>query len=1153
MLSAQRVCLLAAVFAATAFGQANNGSLSGLVLDPNQAIVPGVQVKAKSDATGQEYSSLASQDAGLYLFPSLPAGQYTISAEHPGFRKVTVPGIIINVATRTTLDLPLTIGDVTQTVEVSGAAPLLETSNTEIGTTFQPKFMQDGPLFVSGNVRNPQSFVSFMPGVNGGVAGSFGGSSTRSAEILIDGASQVQTESGGVADFGQFPAVESFGEYRLVLNNFSAEYGRTGGGIQIFNTKSGTNEFHGSVFTFIRNDAFDAAGWGVNQRRTFPEGDTRNPKKAKVRQYEYGFAIGGPVWIPKVYNGKNRTFFYFAYNGFDQAAGAVGGTATVATQRMREGDFSELGSRLIYDPLTTDASGNRTPFANNRIPTARFSSVSRNIVPLMPALINSGLVNNASTLNETDQTRRLWSLKGDHVFTDRHRVSAFVQFTENDVTTNGPLPGPLTAGNVSLQKPESYRLNYDATVKPNILNHLTVGFSRWQNFIELPAATSGQEWPIKLGLKGVEQTGLSATFPNVTFGSGYTTFGNFQNRSGTYHWTTHISDAVTWVWNKHTVKFGGEIRRLRTFQNPSNDAQVQGVFDFQPFQTAGNSGALRGTTGHPMASFMLGAVDRSVRTVNADPAGVDVRYGHQALFVQDDWKLTRKLTLSVGLRWDVGLAREDRNGVQASLNPNGINNAAGGIKGTLVFVGETGQNVIGRKRFGDVFLWDLGPRLGVAYQIDEKTVLRSSYGISYSPSNGLLGGGCFPCTFGRSATPGWDSAGFAQAFNWDGGFPFPQGYVPPPTFAPDAFNNQNLTLLTAADGRHARIHAWSFNIQRELPKKLLLDVTYMGNFTDRLNARAPVNQVDPKYLSYGALLGLNINDQRVIDAGFRRPYPTFNGTLAQSLRPYPQFLNIGQNYSAQGSARYNAMILKLEKRYSDLTLMGGYTFSRTMMYRGADSSNCQCINPQDAYNYAVERSLHTQDIPHVLNVLWAYDLPFGRGKKFLGNSSGLVRGLAGGWTLSGAHQWRSGTLLRPSVNNALSGLIFNGELRPNVVAGVARETGISRGDLDPNNPNTRWLNATAFAVPAAFQFGNAGIYYNDFRNPPVFVDNLGIAKRTMITESTNFEVRADISNLFNRTNFGGIGTNISNAAAFGRPTGPQLGPRVIQIAGRFNF
>jgi hypothetical protein len=1130
--------------------QTSTGSLSGLVQDPNGAIVPNVVVKLKNRDTGQDYSS-TSNEAGSYLFPVLPVGSYSLTVEHSGFKKLAIERITIAIAERASLNLALTLGDTSQSVDVKDVVPLLQTETNEVGTAFQSKFMQDGPLFVSGNLRNPQSFVNFMPGVNGGVAGSFAGSSTRSAEILIDGASQVQTESGGVADFGQFPSVEQFGEFRLVLNSFSAEYGRTGGGIQIFNTKSGTNQLHGQVFDFIRNDFFDAAGWGINSRRVFPSGDTRNPKKAKVRQQEWGFAVGGPVWIPKLYNGKNKTFFYFTFNGFDQAAGAVGGRATVATDRMRRGDFGEL-TQGVFDPLSTNASGVRTQFPGNQIPAVRFSSVSRNILPFLPPLANAGLVNNADTLNLTDQTRRLWSIKGDHNFNSNHRVNAFLSFTDTTVTTEGPLPGVLTAGNQSKQKPESYRLNYDWTVRPSMLNHVVIGFTRWQNFVELSPNVSGKDIPVQLGLRGVEQTGPSATFPNVVFGSGYNTLGNFQNRSGTYHWTFHIADNFTWVKGRHTMKAGFDFRRLRTFQNPNNDAQVQGVFNFEPFQTAGNNTNLRATTGHTFASFLLGAPDSAVRTINAPVAGVDVRYGYQAFFFQDNFRVNSRLTLELGLRWDIGLSRADKNGVQASLNPRGVNNAANGRLGTLVFVGTEGENRLGRNRFGDVFLTDFGPRIGFAYQLNSKTVLRGGYGISYSASNGLIGGGCFPCTFGVSATPAIAPSGFAPAFNWDGGFPLPANFVPPPTFLPDAFNNQNITYLTAADGRHARINAWSFNIQRELPGKFLVEAGYMANATDRLNARAPVNQVDPKFLAQGALLSRPITDPAVVAAGFTRPYASFNGTLAQSLRPFPQFLNIGQNYSAQGSANYNALLTKFEKRYSALSLMGSWVWSRTMMRRGADSSNCQCINPQNAYDYTPEYSIHTQDLPHVVNILWAYDLPFGKGKKWL-NSNRAVDLLVGGWTLAGAQQYRSGTLIRPTVNNALAGLIFNGELRPNAVTGVARRTSQDRTSLDPNNPNSRYLDPAAFSVPAPFTFGNAAIYYNDFRNPPVWSENLGIAKRTRITEKTNFEVRADISNLFNRTNFGGIQNNISNPAAFGRPSGPQLGPRIIQMAGRFNF
>jgi hypothetical protein len=397
-----------------------------------------------------------------------------------------------------------------------------------------------------------------------------------------------------------------------------------------------------------------------------------------------------------------------------------------------------------------------------------------------------------------------------------------------------------------------------------------------------------------------------------------------------------------------------------------------------------------------------------------------------------------------------------------------------------------------------------------------------------------------------------DPTGFAPAFNWDGGFPLPAGFVPPPSFKPDAYNNQSITLLTAADGRHARVNSWSFNIQRELPGKFVVEAGYLGNYTDRLNARVPVNQVDPKYLPLGTLLTRNITDPLVAAAGFSRPYPTFTGTLAQALRPYPQFLNIGQNYSAQGSASYNAFIIKTEKRYSSFSLTAGYTFSKTMMYRGADSSNCQCINPQDAYNTGPERSIHTQDIPHVLNLLWAWDLPLGKGKRWLNNNAGLNL-LVGGWTISGAQQYRAGTLVRPLANNALAGLLFNLDYRPDAVIGVDKRTAVGRQDLDPNNPATRYYNTAAFAIPNSLSFGNAATYYTELRNPPVFSENFGIVKRTRVTEKTNFEVRADISNMFNRTNFGGISLNISAPASFGRVTGPQIGARIIQIAGRYNF
>lgn len=1144
-----QLCLLSLVLSVLCWSQSNSGSLAGSVTDPNGAAVPDATVKVLHQPSGREYTTNTS-GSGQYVFPTLEVGPITLTVEKIGFSRLEQAGLVIQIANRSVLDVSLRVGDVTQSVNITDEPPLLQAVTSEMGTNFQPKFMQDGPLFVSGGQRNPQNFVSFMPGVNNGFQeGSIAGSSRRSQEVLIDGASAVDTESGGVAGFGQFGSVEQFGEFRLLTNTFSAEYGRTGGGIQIFTTRSGSNEFHGSAFDFIRNDFFDAAGWGTNRQRRFPDGDTRNPRKAKVRQQEWGFNLGGPLTIPKLYNGENRTFFYFTFNGFDQAAGTASGTATLPTARMQQGDFSELPF-AIYDPQTVDANGVRQPFPNNRIPEARFSPVSRAILGLIPDPTVAGLTGNFSTFSRTDQTRRIFSVKLDHMFTERNRISGFVSLQRNNTTTEGPLPGVLTTGNITRNKPENYRVNHDFTFTPTLLNHFTFGFTQYQAITDLPDVLRGQNLPGQIGLTGVA-TGDSASFPNVTFGNGLTGLGTLQNRAGTFNRTLHLADSATWVKGRHELKFGGEIRRQQTLQDPTNEASVQGIFNFQNFQTAGNNTTLRATTGHSFASFLLGDVDNANRTINLPVAGVDARYGHQAFYAQDNFKVTNKLTLNLGLRWDIGLSRQDLNGLQASFNPTGINNAAGGIRGTLIFVGE-GDNRIGRSRFGKVYYGDFGPRAGFAYQLDSKTVIRGGYGLFFSPSNGLIGGGCFPCTFGASSSPAYQSNGFTGVFNWSNGFPLPAGFVPPPNFSPDAYNRQNVNYLTEEDGRHARINNWSLNIQRQVGA-WLFDVAYIGHYTDRLNARTPLNQVDPKYLSLGTLLQQDINAPAVAAAGFTRPYPSFTGTLAQALRPYPQYLNISQTYSAQGSSRYNGMIAKVERRFSALTLLAGYTFSRAMMYRGADSSNCGCIQPQDAYNLAVERSLHTNDIPHALNVIYSLDMPFGKGQRFFNSSNGFVDRLLSGWTLSGAHQYRSGNLLRVTLPNQLAGQLFNLDYRPNVVLGQSLGTGIARQDLDPDNPNVRWLNSAAFAIPAASTFGNASVYYNGFRNPAFFTENFGLVKRTPITERVNFELRADVQNIFNRTSFGNIATDLSVPANFGRATGVMQGPRIVQVAGRVNF
>src|SRR5262245_6663348 len=650
------VCTVTSVVLFAGFGlhaQTGVGSASGVVVDSGGAVVPDVAITIRHDATGRELKTVSS-DAGVFAFPTLDVGSYTIGAEMKGFKKVQRTGIVIQTASRVSLELRLEVGDVTQSVEVTAESPLLAAATSDLGTNFQEKFMKDAPLFVSSGFRNPENFISFLPGVNNGQQDtSIDGGPRRSKEILIDGATHTNPESGGVAFVanGGIGSVEQYAEFKLLNGNFSAEYGHTGGGVEIFITKSGTNRFHGGGFDYIRNDKFDAAGWSINRQRRFPDGDPRNPRKAKVRQNEFGFNVGGPVWIPKIYDGKNKSFFYFTRNWYRQANAFSTGIATVATPAMKNGDFSELGSKLIYDPATTATVNGvvtRQAFAGNRIPATMFSAVSKNILPLIANPTGSGISSNFSISNKGVKDLDIWSLKADHSFTDRNRVSFFISLQNITQLAEGGLPGALASGVYTLDKPKIYRATHDFSFSPTFFNHLTFGFSQYNNFFDqLPQHK--QDWPSKLGLKGVATDG-SSSFPIVTFTDGLTGFGNDpKNRGNQSNWTYTVNDTATKITGRHELRWGYEYRRARTFQNPLDDAYAHGKFNFSNFQTSG-AGALRATTGYSFASFLLGGVDSARRDFNTK--GVDILYDYQAAFVHDNFKVSSRLTLNLGLRYE---------------------------------------------------------------------------------------------------------------------------------------------------------------------------------------------------------------------------------------------------------------------------------------------------------------------------------------------------------------------------------------------------------------------------------------------------------------------------------------------------------------------
>ncbi len=1065
-------------------------------------------MQATQLSTGRIRETVTSE-AGLFSFPNLEVGQYKLTVEQPGFKKLERENIVITTATQSVVDLKIEVGDVSQTVTVTAEQPLLATATSEIGTTFLPKLFKDTPIFVGGGLRNPESFVSYMPGVNNGSGdSSINGGNRRAKEILIDGAGTTNPESGGVAF--DFPTVEAFGEFKLVVNNFAAEYGRTGGGIEIFTTASGGNRFHGSVFDYHRNSALDSTAWATNANP--------NPAlrvKPKYRQNEYGFAVGGPIYMPKKIFGpvggynenRTKTFFFFTYNGYRQNKAASPSTITVPTLAQRRGDFSGLvnasGQQIpIFDPVT------QQQFPGNIIPSNRFSAVSKAILPFYPDPQSSALVNNYTGNLVTDSRQNSWSLKIDQSITEKHRISGWLNYIDKIVHTAGPLPDPVVLGRNTtedgFQKPQFYRFNYDFTISPTMNLHATYGITRFRQLWDGSAV--GEGWAGKLGLKGVA-VNSSDSFPVVSFGGRYfalaDTNGN-KTKGSQFNFTDHIRVDLSWIKGSHNMKFGFDKRWMRTTgellpTGAFDDAGVQGEFRFSNLQTANPAAA--GTTGDAFASFLLGLPNYASRQINVPGASATAKFGYNALYAQTDWKVRPRLTLNLGFRYEIPIPRITEPDNFTSFDPNVINPSAGGLKGGILYAGE-GAGRTGSRSFGKTDYSSYGPRIGFAYSINDKTVVRGGYGIYYGAGNGLTGGFCLGCSFGFSAKPEFESGqALNPAIRWDDGFPT-SGYALPPFISPDFANKQAPWYISPDSGKAPRIQNFNLNIQREIWKKFLVDVAYVGSRGTRLSwPRDPFNVLDPKYFNLSNvngvnLLNLEIDDPRVVAAGFAPPYANFifdwrtslkrttGATLAQALRPFPQFGNIFNDYNPKGRSWYDSVQIKVERRFGSLTLLSSYVFSKSLTDASGTqtSSNGLNLNPrsQNPYNDSTEKTFLYTDWPHVFNAIWSWDLPFGKGKRFLG-SGGISHRVFGGWTIAAAHQYRSGTLLL--INAA--GVPPTYERKNPNLSGQSIKTGISYDKLDPNDPNTRWINRAAFSVPDTYAFGNSANFLADFRTPPV--------------------------------------------------------------------
>jgi hypothetical protein len=1144
------VTLLGCLVATPVWAQATSGSMSGTITDPNGAMVPGAKVAAVHVPTGRAFSTTASE-SGLYVFPNLPPGPYEVTVEQPGFKKMVRTGLEIQIGTRQDLNVTLEVGDLQQTVEVKTEVPLLEMTSAERGQNLSPQVLASLPIYSSG-LRSAEAFISYMPGVNSNSETSINGSNGRAKEVFIDGASLTIPESGGVNFY--FPGFEAYQEMKLVTSSFNAEYGRLGGGLELFSTKSGTNTVHASAFWNLRRDIFDAAGWGSNAVVGRKAG-----YRAKARYNEEGGTAGGPIWIPKLYDGRNKSFFFFTYaKDVRPVTPVITSGETVPTTLMKQGNFSEL-AYPIYDPattVTTNGVTSRTAFASNQIPKSRWSTISTNMLAVIPDPNSGGGLTSNYTLNgASSHDDTLWTLKFDHAFTTNHRVAFFMTHRNYLDTAPYGFSGALSSGLKSGQYPEDYRVNYDFVITPTMLLHTTYGNSQT---IQLWNNPEQNGWGTKFGFPGL--SGKADATPYISFSTdNLTSYGMNQgkvNGGGQFNYTYQFAQQLSWVRGKHELKFGWDIRRLQTVGD--DWAGTNGSYVFSRYQTADPTA--KNTTGNAFASFLLGAPNSASQVTLPVVIG-QTRYGYHAGFFQDNWRITPRLTFNYGIRYEVPIGWHSQNGLYSNLDITKPNYGAGGLPGALVYAG-SGAGRAGVKRFYPTDYSDFGPRLGFAYRIADKTTVRGGFGIFYQ----TLGNGGCGCTDGIGGAPkSASSDGLNPALYWENGITASSTSGKVTQFDPtaDNFYDGGISRQGPNYGKAPRIYNWSVTLQHEY-KQYLIELAYVGNRGHGLNSSVFMNELNTRYLSLGSLLGKSITDAAVVAAGYSQPFSGFatgwggSATLAQALRPYPQYGVLYDANTGDGRTWYDSLQTKVERRFGGLQLMGAYTWSKTlslMTYRQIFTQGSQ-VQAQDSLNLPDAKGLSYFDIPHFLNILTSYQLPFGRGKKFFSTSNRLTNLVVGGWAISGVQQYRSGTLLQIKTDgNPLgSGVLFAPVTKANFT-GKAIRTGQSATSMDPNNANSRWFNYgtnAPFSAAPAYTMGSTAMYDTRFRNPWFRRENVSISKDFAFSERLILRYRADMMNIFNRSDLGNINATVGNAN-FGRPQSAMEGGRYISMGLKLEF
>jgi len=1167
-MSNQRRFLISVLFLSFSCLAQDRGTIRGTVSDPSGAFVPDAAVTVRNVNTGLTQTVKSGAD-GVYNILYLPAGSYTVTAEKTGFKKAETTGVEVHVATVSSVDVVLTVGGVDQSVEVTAAAPLLDVQGTNLGKVIPERAIKDLPLFISGGIRANLAFVVLTPGVIGS------SSNPRIGGGLLDGQSEQLDGAESNSERRNDPAmngvsVEGMQEFKVQSSSYSAEYGRTSNGVINWVTKSGTNSLHGSIFVFNRNEVFNARGF-----------TTSPSKRPIVRQWNPGGSVGGPIFIPKLIDGRNKAFFFFAYERASTRNGQSTSLVTAPLDDFRNGDFRRLvdstGKMVpLYDPF--DANGNVIPNSVDRpvlqcngvvnvICPNRIDPTAKLLVAMLPHPDNPSLLtNNYRSRSYSTSRTGLPSIKFDYIFNEKHRISYLYSHFQSPATPSiNQFEGLPGTGFPSDSLVEYHRVNDDYVIRPTLLNHLTIGYNH-RHIYEAPSYVN--TFPSDLANQIYLKGDPNALIPGVStvYSAGGAQWGNSVFTDSRQR-TTDIKEQVAWIKGRHSMKFGMEYLAgiYRRIDNNNTWGSVS-------FSAAGTGNQNVANSGNDFASFLLGAASGGSFRYPDDTA---FHWPYYAWFAQDDFKVSPKLTLNFGLRYEIPVPKEERHLHNSNFCPTCPATAFNGIPGAMVYAGAAGSP----EHFGETRMNAFGPRLGIAYEVNTKTVIRTGGAIYYQPpredgnaDNGIQG---FGGTFG--ATGNFLSNGISYLTkNGLSDFLTQIKNLKPPISDPQTLTanlfQQSPFFYYSKTGRSAYFSDWQFSIERTLTMDSVFRATYHGVVGNKLISRQQaLNQLDPRYWAiYGSLLGNTIssvlNNPIVVAAGFKLPYPTYptNLQLQQALRPFPQFSGIDSNASGQndGHSTYHALETSFEHRFAKrLYLTATYTFCKLISTSNGEDANRDTLGAvQNQYNRRLDKAVaYNEDTPHNIHIGYSYDLPVGKGKALLNHMPAVVNGIFGNWKVSGIHTYVSGTPLWISCNQNFFGAGSN--------ARCSFAPGATTGAIPLINPAWSWshdnigttalgripyLNPAAFILPPNMVYGDTPRQMPYLRRPWTVNEDLAILKNFVIHEKGNLEIRASASNAPNRVLFGGPNTTQSSPD-FGRITGQGNSPRTVQLGARLSF